>query len=177
MKKIITALLNNQINEELRKDKDLQVIGNDYMYQEAVIETIEENDDIDYLLLNENLPGEEIEKFIAKIPQVKTIIFTEKSRKKGEFFEIKGAYKTYQNGEIGIDEIKEIIKQTNYTDELEKEIKKLKKQIKESQEQKTKQKIKIPDIIRFSKKNKNSQIIRQRIEKDKIQLEITIKIL
>ena len=163
MKKIITALLNNQINEELRKDKDLQVIGNDYMYQEAVIETIEENDDIDYLLLNENLPGEEIEKFIAKIPQVKTIIFTEKSRKKGEIFEIKGAYKTYQNGEIGIDEIKEI--------------KKLKKQIEESQEQKTKQKIKIPDIIRFSKKNKNSQIIRQRIEKDEIQLEITIKIL
>ena len=55
IKKVITALLNSKVNEELQKDREIEVIGNDLLYQEAVLECIEENEDIDFILLNENL--------------------------------------------------------------------------------------------------------------------------
>ena len=59
--------MNENVNNELRKDKQIEVISDDLLYQEAVIECIKENEDIDFLLLNENLPGEEIKDFIKKI--------------------------------------------------------------------------------------------------------------
>ena len=38
MKKIITALAEPQLNNELKKEKDFIVIGKDIQYQEGVIE-------------------------------------------------------------------------------------------------------------------------------------------
>lgn len=96
------------------------------LYQEAVLELLEENNDIDFILLNDELPGEEIQEFIKKINTVKIIVFTEKSRKIDKINLEKYAYKVFTNGEISINEIKKIIKEQNYTEELEKEIEKLK---------------------------------------------------
>jgi len=142
------------------------------------LESLQENDDIDFLLLNENLPGEKIESFLEKLPKIKTIIFTEKSRKKQENFKIKGAYKIYQNGEVSLDEIKEIIKEKNYTEDLEKEIERLKKQIEEKDKPK---KIKFSELLkklRFTKvkrKHKEYKITKE-IDEKQIKLEIVIKV-
>ena len=67
IKKVITALLSEQINNELQKDDNIEVLAEDFLYQDAVLEYIEENEEIDFLLINEELPGEEIESFINKI--------------------------------------------------------------------------------------------------------------
>ena len=172
IKKIITALLNSQINETLRKDPDIEVIGNDLLYQEAVLETIQQNEDIDYLLLNDDLPGEKIESFLEKISQIKTIIFTDKSIKNKEIYEKKGVYKIYQNGEIELKELRNIIKETTYTQELEEEIQKLKKQI----EIKPKGKIiNIPNLLEYVKPKKKYKIEKE-IKENQIKLEITIKV-
>ena len=81
IKRIITALLNNQVNSELTKEENIQVIEKDLLYQDAVIETIESNENIDYLLLNENLPGENLNEFINKVEKlqpIKIILFVDK---------------------------------------------------------------------------------------------------
>ena len=47
MKKIITAINNPQLNEELKKEKNFEIIGKDIQYKEAILEILEENDFID----------------------------------------------------------------------------------------------------------------------------------
>lgn len=155
IKKVITAILNNSVNEELRKDPEIKVIGKDLLYQEAVLEVIEENEDIDYILLNDELPGEEITEFIKKISKVKIIIFTEKSTKNEKINLEKNVYKVFQNGEVSIEEIKNIIKERNYTEELEKEIEKLRNIIYEKENTK----YSINKIIKIKKEKRENKII------------------
>ena len=120
IKRIITALLNNRVNIELTKEENIQVIEKDLLYQDAVIETIESNENIDYLLLNENLPGENLNEFINKIEKlqpIKIILFVDKIKKEQNQFQTQ-IYKIYENGEVTLEEIKKIIKEENYTYEL-----------------------------------------------------------
>lgn len=140
IKRIITALLNNQVNSELTKEENIQVIEKDLLYQDAVIETIESNENIDYLLLNENLPGENLNEFINKIEKlqpIKIILFVDKIKKEQNQFQTQ-IYKIYENGEVTLEEIKKIIKEENYTYELEQEIRNLKRIIEEKNKEKEK---------------------------------------
>ena len=41
MIKIITAINNPKINEELNNEKDIQVIGKDILYKEGILEILE----------------------------------------------------------------------------------------------------------------------------------------
>ena len=82
------------------------MVGKDLLYQEAVLDFLEENNDIDFILLNDELPGEEIIEFMKKIKKTKIIIFTEKSRNIDKINLEKYAYKVFSNGEISIEEIK-----------------------------------------------------------------------
>lgn len=140
IKRIITALLNNRVNIELTKEENIQVIEKDLLYQDAVIETIESNENIDYLLLNENLPGENLNEFINKIEKlqpIKIILFVDKIKKEQNQFQTQ-IYKIYENGEVTLEEIKKIIKEENYTYELEQEIRNLKRIIEEKNKEKEK---------------------------------------
>ena len=56
MKKIITALGNKELNEELKKQKKFQIISNDIPYQEGVLEILEKEKNIEFLILSELLP-------------------------------------------------------------------------------------------------------------------------
>lgn len=56
MKKIITALGNKELNEELKKQKKFQIISNDIPYQEGVLEILEKERNIEFLILSELLP-------------------------------------------------------------------------------------------------------------------------
>ena len=106
-------------------------------------------------MLNDELPGEEIIEFMKKIKKTKIIIFTEKSRNIDKINLEKYAYKVFSNGEISIEEIKKIIKEQNYTEELEKEIEKLKNIIYEKETNK----YAITKFIKSKTENKKSKII------------------
>ena len=92
---------------------------------------------------------------MKKIKNVKIIIFTEKSRNIERANLEKYAYKVFSNGEISINEIKKIIKEQNYTEELEKEIEKLKSIIYEKEANK----YSITKFIKNKTENKRSKII------------------
>ena len=155
----------------------------DLLYQDAVREILNENDDVDFLLLNENLPGEEIGSFIEKINNTKIIIFTENNKKK-QSYEEKGVYKIYKNGEVSMDEIKDIITETNYIEELEKEINRLKKIIENNNKKIKFPNFNFPSFIKTKNKEKNRKLIKDnkiicdditKIPK-KIKIEFTIKL-
>ena len=93
MKKIITALANPILNNELKKQKDFIIIGNDIQYQDGVKEVLEKEKNIDFLILSEILPGEnKIEKLIEYIkkvnPNINIIIILE-NKKEDESEKIK----------------------------------------------------------------------------------------
>lgn len=83
MKKIITAINNQILNEELNKEKDVEIICKDIQYKEGILEILEINFEVDYIFINYNLPGEiSIEYLINKIfrinENIKLIIFLKK---------------------------------------------------------------------------------------------------
>lgn len=69
---ILTAVGNPDLNEKLKNIKNINVIGKDIQYQEAVIEMLEDNLDIDCLIINKELPGETgFYELINKIKNIK----------------------------------------------------------------------------------------------------------
>ena len=68
IKKIITAIGNNEINKIIKKQNDINIIGNDIPYKEGVIEIIKKEKNIDILIINYKLDGEiEFNKLINEI--------------------------------------------------------------------------------------------------------------
>ncbi len=166
MKKIITALLNEQLNKKLNT-KEIQVISEDIQYQEALLEILERNSNIDFLLLNYNIPGEEdIFKLIEKIKQInfkiKIIIFLDKKDEeiKNKLFS-KGVYYIFIDGEIETEKIIELIIDENIENqEIKEEIENLRKIIIENNLIKNNEKKPIKNIIKF-KKEKKQEIIKK----------------
>lgn len=105
----ITALGNEEINKLLKKE--LEIIGKDIQYQEAVLDVLENKENIEFLILSSIIPGqfniyEFINLIIFKNPKIKIIIFLEKGNKELEDFLIsKGINNIYYNNEITIQEI------------------------------------------------------------------------
>ncbi len=104
--KIVTALNNEQLNEKLQYKKNYEIVCKDIQYQEALLDCLEENDDIDIIILSNILPGEmNIYEFINtikyKCENAKIYIFLDnKNDKLQEFLIKKGIYNIYINNEI-----------------------------------------------------------------------------
>ena len=137
MKKIITALANPILNENLKKEKDFEILTKDIQYQEGIFDIMEEKNEIDYLILSEILPGENnIEKLIEKIKEknikIKIIIILESKKEELEnILYKKEILKIYYNNEVEINEIISFIKNENKkiendNEEIKKELNKLK---------------------------------------------------
>ena len=58
MKNIITAIGNEMLNESLKKEKNINIIGKDIQYKEGILETLEQYKDINIIIINEKLNGE-----------------------------------------------------------------------------------------------------------------------
>ena len=58
MKTIIIAIDNPKIFNEIKKDKNIKIIGKDLIYKEAVLELLEKNKNIDLIILYEKILGE-----------------------------------------------------------------------------------------------------------------------
>lgn len=152
MKKIITALAEPQLNNELKKEKDFIVIGKDIQYQEGVIEILENEKEVDFLIISEALPGnEKIENLIEKIKQINNevnivIILENKKEELEKNLYSKNVYLILYN-KIEIKEIIKLIKnkKEDENEKIKKEINDLKKIIIEQNsknKQNKKQKIK-----------------------------------
>ena len=152
MKKIITALAEPQLNNELKKEKDFIVIGKDIQYQEGVIEILETEKEVDFLIISEALPGnEKIENLIEKIKQINNevnivIILENKKEELEKNLYSKNVYLILYN-RIEIKEIIKLIKnkKEDENEKIKKEINDLKKIIIEQNsknKQNKKQKIK-----------------------------------
>lgn len=179
MKKVITALLNKTVNEKLKEYKEINVVMNDIQYKEGIIEALEINPKIEYIILSELLPGEILIKdLIEKIKQIKNeikiIIILEKENKELENYLLaKGNIHIFYNNEIKIKEIAELIININKNEELELEIKKLKELIiDKNDELKYKSKIEKKEIT--SQINMENKILITEEEKRKIEKEIEI---
>lgn len=152
MKKIITALAEPQLNNELKKEKDFIVIGKDIQYQEGVIEILKTEKEVDFLIISEALPGnEKIENLIEKIKQINNevnivIILENKKEELEKNLYSKNVYLILYN-KIEIKEIIKLIKnkKEDENEKIKKEINDLKKIIIEQNSknrQNKKQKIK-----------------------------------
>lgn len=152
MKKIITALAEPQLNNELKKEKDFIVIGKDIQYQKGVIEILETEKEVDFLIISEALPGnEKIENLIEKIKQINNevnivIILENKKEELEKNLYSKNVYLILYN-KIEIKEIIKLIKnkKEDENEKIKKEINDLKKIIIEQNsknKQNKKQKIK-----------------------------------
>lgn len=68
MEKMITAMRDPLINKKIRDLKKIDVIGKDIFYKEGILEFLEYNQDIQYILIKEELIEEnEINNFYEKI--------------------------------------------------------------------------------------------------------------
>ena len=75
MKKIITAINNPKLNEELKKENKFEIICKDIQYKEAILEIIEKIKDVDIIIINEQIPGQiNLEDLILKIKEINSKI-------------------------------------------------------------------------------------------------------
>lgn len=108
--KILTAIGNPYLNEKFKSIDSLIVIGKDVQYQEAVIEILEENLDIDCLIINKELPGDiGFYKLINKIKNIKEdmdiyVFLEEKNEDIENYLMSYQIYKIYYLSEINYDE-------------------------------------------------------------------------
>ena len=77
--KIITAINNPKLNDELKNEKNIEIICKDIFYKEGILEILENEINIDYIIINSQLEGEIklnklIEKIIEKNEKIKIII-------------------------------------------------------------------------------------------------------
>ena len=173
MKKIVTAIGNPNLNKKLKLEEEFTVVAEDIQYKEGILEILEKEEDIDFLILSSILPGNiEIKKLIEKIKEINSeiniILFLEnKDEELENYFYAKGINYIFYNNEIEINEIIELIKnnQKNPNAELKKEINELKKMLLE-QEKKN-------NLIYMQKQNK--KIKNKNLEKQITQNEISEK--
>ena len=57
MIKIVTALGNPCLNKELNKYDDFEIIGKDIQYKDGILEILELNNDVNYVIISEMLDG------------------------------------------------------------------------------------------------------------------------
>ena len=168
--KIITAIGNQEIAKKIKEKGIADIINTDIQYQDAVIEIIEQNKDIDLLILSSILPGElNIYEFINiikyKKPNLEIIIILEKEDEKLEkFLILKGINNVYYNNKITFNEILEKINEIKNKNIINNKINKLEEIILKKNKKKYLNKIK--NKINYLKKN--NKIINNKIKNKKI---------
>ena len=161
MIKIITAMNNPKINDELKNEKNIELICKDIFYKEGILEILENEININYIIINSELPGEIklnnlIEKILEKNEKIKIIILIKKENK-NNFYKIKNDIKN-NNIEIIKDIKNKNIIRIFYNNEIKIEQIKKYNQIKNNKELNNK-KIKNKTIIFLGEKQVGKSII------------------
>ncbi|MBR2703884.1 MAG: AAA family ATPase [Clostridia bacterium] len=180
MIRIITAIGNPNLNNVLKNYEEFDVVGNDILYSDGIIELLENDSMINYLILGEQF-NEELESIILKIKelnsQIKIIIIIKNNKEKNNYFKI-GVSDIFYEDE-NIENIIQYLKSKNieYLNiELRSEIENLKKIVMDSNKEDKRKKIikknicigmvgsagigKTTSCIQFAKAlNKNNKIL------------------
>lgn len=173
MKKIITAIDNPKLNEKLKKEKNINIIGKDIQYKEGIIELLEKNKEIDMLIISENIPGEiSVQKLIERINDINKkiniiYILEKEDNEKEKILKSYNITNIYYNKKITIEEIIKIIKEKNKEKEMEEEIEKLKKIIQEKNKIKNNKFLKIKKNIKEKYKRNFLKKIHEKTIKNK----------
>ena len=68
---ILLAINNEKLFKELKKNKNTNIAFNNIQYKEGILEILENNKNINYIILDENLNGQiKIEELINKIKNI-----------------------------------------------------------------------------------------------------------
>ena len=134
MKKIITAIGNKKLNQKLKEENNFEIIIEDIPYREGIVEVLEQDKDIDFLILSELLPGEiGLKELIEKIKNINAniqiILFLEQKNQELEnYLYAKGIYFIFYHNQIKFSEIINLIKneKPNTNQQLQKELNELK---------------------------------------------------
>ena len=134
--KIITAINNPKLNDELKNEKNIEIICKDIFYKEGILEILENEINIDYIIINSQLEGEIklnklIEKIIEKNEKIKIIILIKKENK-NNFYKLKNTkdnnieiikdiknkniIRIFYNEEINLDNLKNYKKTIDYNE-------------------------------------------------------------
>ena len=111
---IITAINNEKIFKELKSKKNIKIISNNIQYKEGILEILEKNKNINYIIFDENLYGQiKIEELIKKIKIINNkiniiIILNKKDLIKQEYL-IKNKIKYIYKEDMYTDKMLEII--------------------------------------------------------------------
>ena len=86
LKKIITAIDSPEINEKLKKEYKLEIVGKDIQYREAILDVLKKRKDVNTIILYEKILGKiTIEELITEIQKINSniniIFFLEKNNK------------------------------------------------------------------------------------------------
>ncbi len=162
MKKIITAMGNENLNQKLKKENIFEIVTEDIQYQEGILELLEKDNEIDFLILNELLPGNiDIRKLIEKIKlnnsNIKIILFLEKKNEELEnYLYAKGIFKIFYHNQIEVKEMIELIQNNskNSNQEIKKEIDELKKILLEKNKKENKTNLFFKNNAKNNKMNK-----------------------
>lgn len=110
---IITAINNEKLLKELKKNKNINNIFN-VQYKEGILELLEKNNNIEHVIINENLYGEiKIEELIKKIKNINNkiniiIILNRKDLIKEEYL-LKNKIKFIYREDLSVNTILELI--------------------------------------------------------------------
>ena len=111
MKKIITAVNNPKLHDELKNENNIKIIGRDVLYREGVLELLENDEEINYIIIDEKIPGEIelnklIENILEKNKEIKIIILIKIENKNKINLKNKNLIKIYYEKEINLDKLK-----------------------------------------------------------------------
>lgn len=111
MIKIITAVNNINLHDELKNENNLKIIGRDIQYKEGILELLENDIEINYIIIDEKIPGEIelnklIEKILEKNKKIKIIILIKKENKNKINLKNKNLIKIYYEKEINLEILK-----------------------------------------------------------------------
>ena len=138
MNKIVTAIGNKNINLKLKQEEKIEVIGEDIQYEEGVLELLEREININFLIISEEIVNKN--KLINLIEEIKIInkyikiilILENKDEELENILFGKGIYKIIYNNQMTITDLIKILNKKDDEDELKKEIINLRKLIMEN---------------------------------------------
>lgn len=122
MKKIITAVNNPNLHDELKNENNIKIIGRDIQYREGILELLENDTEINYIIIDEKIPGEIelnklIEKIIEKNKKIKIIILIKKENRNKINLKNKNLIKIYYEKEINLYKLKNYNNLENLSEE------------------------------------------------------------
>ena len=150
MNKIVTAIGNKNINLKLKQEEKIEVIGEDIQYEDGILELLEKEININFLIISEEIVNKNKNKIINLIEKIKIInkyikiilILENKDEELENILFGKGIYKIIYNNQMTITDLIKILNKKDDEDELKKEIINLRKLILENSQKNNLNKIK-----------------------------------